>query len=54
MFDPAACKAAREARPDLRLRKRPKPLRVSADALAADPALLAQLEALLASVKAES
>jgi hypothetical protein len=58
-FDPEGCKEARANRPDLRLRKRakpkpPKPLRVSADALAADPALLAQLEALLASVKAES
>jgi hypothetical protein len=53
-FDPEACRAAVENRPDKRRRERPKPLRVSADALAADPALLAQVEALLASVKGES
>lgn len=58
-FDPEACRQALANRPDQRLRKRakpkpPKPLRVSADALAADPALLAQLEALLACVKGES
>ena len=56
-FDPEACRIAVENRPDKRRRakpKPPKPLRVTADALANDPALLEQLEALLASVKGES
>ncbi len=53
-FDPEACRAAVENRPDKRRRERPKPLRVSADALAADPALLEQLEQMLAAVKGES
>jgi hypothetical protein len=56
-FDPEACRIAVQNRPDKRRRakpKPPKPLRVTADALANDPALLEQLEALLASVKAES
>jgi hypothetical protein len=55
-FDPEACRAAVENRPDKRRRakpKPPKPLRVTADALAADPALLAEVEALLASVRGE-
>jgi hypothetical protein len=56
-FDPEACRAAVENRPDKRRRakpKPPKPLRVSAAALANDPALLAQVEQLLASVRGES
>ena len=53
-FDPVACRAAVENRPDKRRRERPKPLRVSADALANDPALLEQLEQMLAAVKGGS
>jgi hypothetical protein len=58
-FDSEVCKEARANRPDLRLRKRakpkpPKPLRITPDALVADPALLKQLEQMLAAVRAES
>jgi hypothetical protein len=53
-FDPEACRIAVENRPDQRRRAGPKPLRITPDALAADPALLEQLEQMLASVRGES
>jgi hypothetical protein len=55
-FDPEACRIVVENRPDKRRSDRPKPpkpLRITPDALAADPELLAQVEALLAAVKGE-